>query len=173
MPNAVEKDLKNWFVDAKKIVVAGIGNPIRSDDYVGLKIIENLRGKVPETVCLLECETVPENYLSEIENFKPTHVLLVDAAFLELKPGEASLVDSERMMDYSAISTHALPLKIFCEHLKKATDAKIGLLLIEPKNMDFGEGLSVEVEAEAERLTKLLLELLVQRPLFFSKRSWR
>lgn len=173
MPNAVEKDLKNWFVDAKKIVVAGIGNPIRSDDYVGLKIIENLRGKVPETVCLLECETVPENYLSEIENFKPTHVLLVDAAFLELKPGEASLVDSERMMDYSAISTHALPLKIFCEHLKKATDAKIGLLLIEPKDMDFGEGLSVEVEAEVERLTKLLLELLVQRPLFFSKRSWR
>jgi Ni,Fe-hydrogenase maturation factor len=64
-------------------------------------------------------------------------------------------------------------LKIFCEHLKKATDAKIGLLLIEPKDMDFGEGLSVEVEAEAERLTKLLLELLVQRPLFFSKRSWR
>jgi hydrogenase 3 maturation protease len=173
MPNSVEKDLKNWFVDAKKIVVAGIGNPIRSDDYVGLKIIESLRGKVPETVCLLECETVPENYLSEIENFKPTHVLLVDAAFLELKPGEASLVDSERMMDYSAISTHALPLKIFCEHLKKATDAKIGLLLIEPKDMDFGEGLSVEVEAEAERLTKLLLELLVQRPLFFSKRSWR
>jgi hydrogenase 3 maturation protease len=172
MPNAVEKDLKNWFVDAKKIVVAGIGNPIRSDDYVGLKIIENLRGKVPETVCLLQCETVPENYLSEIENFKPTHVLLVDAAFLELKPGEASLVDSERMMDYSAISTHALPLKIFCEHLKKATAAKIGLLLSEPKDMDFGEGLSVEVEAEAERLTKLLLELLVQRPLFFSKRSW-
>ncbi|HEX7482825.1 MAG TPA: hydrogenase 3 maturation endopeptidase HyCI [Candidatus Bathyarchaeia archaeon] len=172
MSNVVEKDLKNWFADAKKIVVAGIGNPIRSDDYVGLKIVENLRGKVPETVCLLECETVPENYLSEIEKFKPTHVLLVDAAFLELKPGEASLVDAERMMDYSAISTHALPLKIFCEHLKKTTDAKIGLLLIEPKNMEFGEGLSVEVEAAAERLTKLFLELLVQRPLFFSKRSW-
>ena len=172
MSNAVEKDLKNWFADAKKIVVVGIGNPIRTDDYVGLKIVENLRGKVPETVCLLECETVPENYLSDIEKFKPTHVLLVDAAFLELKPGEASLVDAERMMDYSAISTHALPLKIFCEHLKKATNAKIGLLLIEPKNMEFGEGLSVEVEAQAERLTKLLLELLVQRPLFFSKRSW-
>jgi len=170
---SIGEDLKNWFAEAKKIVVAGIGNPIRSDDYVGLKIVENLRGKVPETVCLLECETVPENYLSEIEKFKPTHVLLVDAAFLELKPGEASLVNAERMMDYSAISTHALPLKIFCEHLKKATDAKIALLLIEPKNVEFGEGLSVEVEAQAEKLTKLLLELLVQRPLFFSKRSWR
>jgi hydrogenase 3 maturation protease len=170
--NVVEKDLKNWFADAKKIVLAGIGNPIRSDDYVGLKIVENLRGKVPDTVSLLECETVPENYLSEIEKFKPSHIMLIDAAFLELKPGEASLVDAERMVDYSAISTHALPLKIFCEHLKKTTDAKIGLLLIEPKNMEFGEGLSAEVEAEAEWLTKLLLELLVQRPLFFSKRSW-
>lgn len=172
MVNAVEQDLKNWFMGSKKIVVAGIGNPIRSDDYVGLKIVETLRSKVPDSVCLLECETVPENYLSEIEKFKPSHVLLIDAAFLELKPGEASLVNAERMMDYSAISTHALPLKIFCEHLKKETNAKIGLLLIEPKKMEFGEGLSVEVEAQAERLTKLLLELLVQRPLFFSKRSW-
>lgn len=173
MSKTVEQDLKDWLADAKKIVVAGIGNPIRTDDYVGLKIVENLRGKVPENVSLLECETVPENYLSEIEEFKPSHILLIDAAFLELKPGEARLVDAERMMDYSAISTHALPLKIFCEHLKKMIDTKIGLLLIEPKNMEFGEGLSVEVEAEAERLTKLLLELLVERPLFFSKRSWR
>lgn len=173
MSNVVKEDLKNWFADAKKIVLAGIGNPIRSDDYVGLKIVENLRGKVPENVRLLECETVPENYMSDIEKFKPTHILLVDAAFLELKPGEASLVDAERMMDYSTISTHALPLKIFCEHLKKTTEAKIGLLLIEPKNIEFGEGLSVEVQAEAEKLTKLLIDLLVQRPLFFSKRSWR
>lgn len=173
MSNVVKEDLKNWFADAKKIVLAGIGNPIRSDDYVGLKIVENLRGKVPENVRLLECETVPENYMSDIEKFKPTHILLVDAAFLELKPGEASLVDAERMMDYSTISTHALPLKIFCEHLKKTTEAKIGLLLIEPKNIEFGEGLSVEVQAEAEKLTKLLIDLLVQCPLFFSKRSWR
>jgi hydrogenase 3 maturation protease len=167
----IEKDLKNWFADAKKVVVAGIGNPIRSDDYVGLRIVEGLKDNVPESVCLLECETVPENYLMDIEDFKPTHILLIDAAFLELNPGEASLVRSERMVDYSAISTHALPLKIFCEHIKKATDAKIGLLLIEPKNIEFGEGLTVEVEAAAERLIKMLLELLVQRPLFFSKRN--
>ena len=76
---------------AKKIVIAGIGNPIRSDDYVGLKIVQDLQGKVSEKVCLLECETVPESYLLDIEKFNPTHVLLIDAAFLGLKPGEASL----------------------------------------------------------------------------------
>ena len=156
----VENELKNWFAGAKKVVVAGIGNPIRSDDYVGLKIVQDLQGKVPENVCLLECETVPESYILDIEQFKPTHVLLIDAAFLGLKPGEASLLDTEKIADFPAITTHMLPLRIFCEYVKQATGAKIALLLVEPKCMEFGEGLSVETQAAAERLTKLLLELL-------------
>ena len=160
MSAAIEQNLKNWFADAKKIVVAGIGNPIRSDDYVGMKIVQGLQGKVTEKVCLLECETVPESYLLDIEAFNPTHVLLIDAAFLGLKPGEASLVDTERIANLPAITTHILPLRIFCDYIKKATGAKIGLLLVEPKNMEFGEGLSVEVAATAQRLAVLLLELL-------------
>jgi hydrogenase 3 maturation protease len=157
---AIEHNLKNWFADAKKIVVAGIGNPIRSDDYVGMNIVQGLQGKVTGKVCLLECETVPESYLLDIEAFNPTHVLLIDAAFLGLKPGQASLVDTERIANLPAITTHILPLRIFCDYIKKATGAKIGLLLVEPKRMEFGEGLSVEVEATAQRLTMLLLELL-------------
>ncbi len=160
MADSIEKELKIWLAEAKNIVVAGIGNPIRSDDYVGLKIVEDLRGKVPENVCLLECETVPESYLLDIEKFNPTHVLLIDAAFLGRKPGKASLVDAGKVVDFSAISTHALPLRIFCDYLKKATGAKIALLLVEPKSMEFGEGLSAEVHAAAERLTKVLLALL-------------
>ena len=166
MAGKVEAELKKWFVDAEKIVIAGIGNPIRKDDYVGLKIVQNLQGKVPENVCLLECETVPESYLLDIEQFKPTHVLLIDAAFLGLKPGEANLVETEKIEDFPAITTHMLPLKIFCEYIKQATGAKIALLLIEPKSMEFGEGLSVEVEAAAEHLTTVLLSCLV-RVLFF------
>jgi hydrogenase 3 maturation protease len=160
MAGEIERELENWFADAKKVVVAGIGNPIRSDDYVGLNIVEKLKGKLPGTVCLLECETVPESYLLDIEEFNPTHVLLIDAAFLGLNPGEVSLVDAEKITDFSAITTHMLPLRIFCEYVKQATGAKIALLLIEPKSMEFGEGLTAEVQAVAESLTKILLELL-------------
>ena len=160
MAEEIEKELKNWFADAKKVVIAGIGNPIRSDDYVGLKIVEKLKGKLPETVCLLECETVPESYLLDIEEFHPSHVLLIDAAFLGLNPGEASLGDAEKIADFSAITTHLLPLRIFCDYVKQATGAKIALLLIEPKSVEFGEGLTAEVQAAAERLTKILLGLL-------------
>ena len=160
MAGGIEKELENWFAGRKKVVIAGIGNPIRTDDYVGLNLVEELKGKLPETVCLLEAETVPESYLLDIEEFNPSHVLLIDAAFLGLNPGEASLLEAEKIVDYSAITTHLLPLRIFCDYIKQATGAKIALLLIEPKSMEFGEGLTAEVHVAAERLAKILLGLL-------------
>ncbi len=156
----IESELRNWLFGAKKIVVAGIGNPIRCDDYVGLKIIEDMQGRVSENVQLLECETVPESFLLDIEEFSPTHVLLVDAAILGLTPGEVRLVAAEKVVAFSAVTTHVLPLRVFCEYVNKVTGAKIGLLLIEPKCMEFSEGLSKEVKATAESVTKILLKVL-------------
>jgi len=160
MAENLEKDLKNWLGNAIKLVIVGIGNPIRKDDYVGLKIVENLKGNLSEKVLLLEAETVPENFLLDIEEFSPTHVILIDAAFLGLSPGEVSLVEAEKIVDYSSITTHLLPMRIFCEYVRQATGAKIALLLVEPKDMGFGEGLTVEVQEAAERLTKVLIDLL-------------
>ncbi|MCW4004832.1 MAG: hydrogenase 3 maturation endopeptidase HyCI [Candidatus Bathyarchaeota archaeon] len=159
MPDKIEKKLKDWLDGAKRVVIAGIGNPIRQDDYIGLKIVEDLKNKLSKNVLLLECETVPESYLLDIEEFNPTNVLLVDAAFLGLKPGQVRLVDAESIVDFSAVTTHILPLRLFCEYVKQATGAKIGLLLVEPKNMEFGEGLSSEVQATAKKLTEVLLGL--------------
>ena len=160
MVDAIEKELKQWFSGSKKIVIAGIGNPIRSDDYVGLKIVESLRGNISENVLLLECETVPESYLLDIEKFNPTHVLLIDAAYLGLKPGEASLVDVDAIAGFSAVSSHVLPLRIFCEYVAQATGARVGLLLVEPVSMEFGEGLSAQIAVVAERIERVLVGLL-------------
>ena len=160
MAGAIKKELENWFSDAKKIAVAGIGNPIRSDDFVGTKIVQDLVGKVSENVRLIECETVPESYLLDIEEFKPSHVLLIDAALLDLAPGEACLFSPEQVAGFSAVSSHVLPLRVFSEYLKQSTGAKIALLLIQPKNVEFGEGLSLEVQAAAERIARLLQDLL-------------
>jgi Ni,Fe-hydrogenase maturation factor len=38
--------------------------------------------------------------------------------------------------------------------------AKIALLLIEPKNAEFGEGLTPEIQGAAEKITTILLNLL-------------
>jgi hydrogenase 3 maturation protease len=156
----VQEELKKWLTNAEGVVIAGIGNPIRTDDFAGVKIVQDLQGKVPERVYLIECETVPESFLQQIVEFNPTHVLLIDAAILGLQPGETRLIDPERVTAFPAISTHMLPLRIFCEYITAATKAKIALLLIEPKNVEFGEGLTPEVQVTAEKIAKMLLKLL-------------
>jgi len=156
----VEKELKTWLSNAEKVVVAGIGNPIRMDDFVGTKIVQDLWGKVSDGVYLIECETVPENFMQPIIDFNPTHVLLIDAAILGLKPGNSRLIRPERLMAFPAYSTHALPLGMFCGYLAKMTKANIALLLVEPKKADFGEGLTLEVEASAQNIVDSLLRVL-------------
>jgi len=159
---SVQDALKKWFAGAEKVVVAGIGNPIRRDDFVGVKIVQDLKGKVSKNVCLIECETVPESFMQEIVDLKPSHVLLIDAAMLGLKPGETRLVFPEQVTDFPAITTHVLPLRIFCEYVTKMAGAKIALLLIQPKNTEFGEGLTPEVQVAAEKIVVILQKLLCE-----------
>jgi hydrogenase 3 maturation protease len=156
----VQKELKKWLSDARRVVVAGIGNPIRMDDFVGVKIVQDLQGKVSERVYLIECETVPESFIQQIIDFKPSHVLLIDAALLGLEPGDARLINPNQLTVLPAFSTHMLPLRIFCEYLVKTTDAKIALLLIEPEATDFGEGLTPIIEASAQGIARALLNFL-------------
>jgi hydrogenase 3 maturation protease len=156
---SIQDALEKWFAGAERVVVAGIGNPIRKDDFVGVKVVQDLQGKVPENVHLIECETVPESFMQEIVDLKPSHVLLIDAAVLGLKPGETRLVFPEQVTNFPAITTHMLPLRIFCEYITKMTEAKIALLLVEPENTEFGEGLMPKVQKAAEKITKILLEL--------------
>jgi hydrogenase 3 maturation protease len=157
----VKKELKKWLLGAEKVVIAGIGNPIRMDDFVGVKIVQELRRNgVSDKVYLIECETVPESFIQEIVDFNPTHILLIDAAILGLKPGKSRLIKPEQLTDFPAFSTHMLPLRIFCEYLGKTTKAKIALLLIEPQKTDFGEGLTSEINATAKKIVDFLIELL-------------
>ncbi|MGC8998449.1 MAG: hydrogenase 3 maturation endopeptidase HyCI [Candidatus Bathyarchaeia archaeon] len=160
MEGSFEKKLREWLSNAERVVVAGVGNPIRMDDFVGVKIVHDLHGKVSEKVLLIECETVPESFIQQILDFRPTHVLLIDAAVMGLEPGNCRLVKPEHLKVFPAISTHILPLRVFCDYLSKTLEAKIALLLIEPKETDFGEGLSGEVEAAAGRIVNLLMSIL-------------
>ncbi len=155
-----ERDLTAWLGGAASVVVAGIGNEIRRDDFVGVKIVQDLKGKVGEKVELIECETVPESFMDEISDFRPSHVLLIDAAILGLKPGEVRLYDPCKIINMPAISTHSLPVRVFCDYVTELTKARIALLLIEPKDTEFGEGLSNEVSRAAARVAKVLLEIL-------------
>lgn len=155
-----EKELQMWLRSAKKVVVAGIGNSLRKDDYVGVRVVEELRDKISKSVFLIECESVPENYVDKIVEFKPTHVLLIDAALLDAEPGAFKLVDVEQIATWPPVSTHALPLRIFCDYVAETTGAEIALIGIQPENADFGEGMTERLESTAKVLAELLIKAL-------------
>ncbi len=156
----LEIRMREWFYGLHTVVIAGIGNSLRKDDYVGVEVVRHLKNRVPPNVHIIECETVPESFTQSIEELKPSHVLIVDAAFIDSKPGDSRLVSPQKLQEQQAISTHALPLRIFCEYLLQTTEAKIALLVIQPQDTSFGEGLTKGLKSTAKQLAELLLKIL-------------
>ena len=129
------------------------------DPFVGVKITKSLRSEARENVMIIESETVPESFIEAIVEFDPTHILLFDAGSFGGKPGETKLVYPTKCSE-PAVSSHLLPLSLFCNYLQLALEAKIAMVIIQPKTTDFGEGLSTEVEKTAVALKETLLSLL-------------
>ena len=156
----IKHSLTEWLTGAKKVVVAGIGNPFRRDDFVGVEIVRNLKNKVSDAVFLIEAETIPESYMQQITDFKPTHILLVDAAIISKEAGTAQLAETKQLMRTTSISTHTLPLRIFCDYITQTTGAEIALLVIQPQDTSFGEGLTPKLKQAAKNLAVTLQEVL-------------
>ncbi len=156
----MEPMLRKWFAGAERVVVAGIGNPFRRDDFVGVEVVRKLQNKVSEAVFLIEAETIPESYIQKIITFRPTHIMLIDAGIINRKPGTLHLADTKELIRKSSISTHTLPLRIFCDYLTKSTHARISILAIQPQDTSFGEGLTPKVRQTASNLASTLQRVL-------------
>jgi hydrogenase 3 maturation protease len=158
--SSVKNELRKWFSESQRIVIVGIGNPLRKDDYVGVMIVRKLKGNSIPHVHLFECETVPESFMQQIIELKPSHILIIDAAILNIKPGDYRLVKPDELLETQAVSTHMLPLRIFCQYLINETKAEMILLLIQPKDVSFGEGITPELEKTVTHTAKLLQKIL-------------
>ncbi len=154
-----EMDLRNWLRGYSKLVILGIGNSMRGDDALGLEIVEQLKGKVPQNVVLFAGETTPERFSAKIARLKSTHVLLIDAAHFDAEPGETRLVPPSEI-DGVALSTHTAPLYILAEVIEKRARAKVMLLGVQPKRVHFGEQMTPEAHKAAKKVAKIIVEIL-------------
>ena len=153
------RQLAYWLRDSGVIVIMGIGNPIRRDDFVGMATVRQLERIAPKNVRVIEAGEVPESYLGRVEELRPSHVLMIDAAEMGEHPGSVRLVSPRKIEGFS-LSTHTLPLSVVSEYLAKRTKAKIALLAIQPKDLDFGEGLSSELSERVGTLAKAIGEAI-------------
>lgn len=134
---------------------------MRRDDAVGLRVVDNMLGRVHEAVELIRAETVPESFTATIRRAEPSHVLLVDAGEFGGEPGEGRLVEAQRAEGLS-ISTHSLPLKVLAAFLEGSTEAKVALLAIQPKVVEFGEEMTPELTEAAEEISQMLIQSLAE-----------
>jgi hydrogenase 3 maturation protease len=151
--------LASWLSGAERVAVVGVGSRIRSDDAVGVVIVEGMMGGVPPDVALLICETSPESCTSSIRRGRPTHILIIDAAEIHSAPGSAELVDP-KMTTGSTFSTHTLPLRILSEYIEQETGASIRLLAIQPKSIAFGTCLTDALSNAASAYSNILIDVL-------------
>jgi len=166
----LERGLVNWIADGKRVAVVGVGNEMRRDDAVGVHVTRKLRGKLSRQFRLIEARTIPESYIDKVREFKPTHVLIIDAAQLGTNPGDSRLLSPRKVKGLS-ISTHTLPLNVFAEFVERETGSKVKILAIQPKDLEFGEGMTDELARTAEELTSILVR--VDESLGRKRRAWK
>jgi hydrogenase 3 maturation protease len=144
-------------VEARKVVVLGVGNPMRGDDGLGPALAERLQSKVRATV--INAEEVPENYLGKIVAAQPQVVMIVDALDIGLSPGDVALVEVDRLGGASP-STHSASLSLCGQYLRKETQADVFLLGVQPLQTGLGAPLSPAVEATINLIENVLQQLL-------------
>jgi hydrogenase 3 maturation protease len=140
-----------------KVLILGVGNPLRGDDGAGPYLIERLRGCVHAT--LLDCEDVPENFLGLIAENQPGSVLLIDAIDLGMTPGATALLEGDELEGVS-LSTHHSSLQLFIKCLKAETGTNVLVMGIQPKSTRFGDGISSEVKETLDLLHPIIKSAL-------------
>jgi len=161
----LEKRLRKILEGCSRIAVLGIGSELCADDAAGILLVRQLRARISaHPFDSLEFEgfeggNAPENTTGFISAFKPSHILLVDAAEIGASVGECREIATEEIPDI-CFSTHTLPLKIIVDYLGKATGAIISVIGIQPGNLDFGNPATPEIDNGVKRLSGLLHRIM-------------
>lgn len=142
-----------------KVAIVAIGNILRGDDGLGPKLIEMLKERQTKAF-LFDCGTAPENYIFPILSTACGTVILIDAADLNITPGQAKVFDLNQISDVS-FSTHNPSPRLFTDLLKLGKEElNIFVISVQPKTTALGEGVSEEVLAGLDGLANSLSQVL-------------
>lgn len=166
----LQKYLEERLGNAQKLVVLGAGSLQCADDAAGVLVASRLKERFNEEeftqLRIYEGYTAPENFTGEIKRFKPSHVIILDAADLKEEPGNVMVIEPE-VINGVSFSTHMLPLKVMTDYIKKETGCQIIVLGIQPIDVTYGGKISPEimdaVDDVANIIGKVIAELDLKR----------
>jgi hydrogenase 3 maturation protease len=134
-----EEELKALLKGAKKTVVMAVGDELDPRDCLGHLAGRRVSALNLKGVDVLLTSQMPENFTSVVRRMKPSHVVLIDAAQMGRSPGDVAIIDSGKI-SATRVSTHALPLSVLMDYLKKELKVKVALIGIQPTSSEeYGE----------------------------------
>jgi len=139
-----------------KIVILGIGNPVKGDDAAGMIFVEKI-----ERLDRFECikgGLFPENYTGEIILKKPDTLIIIDAINMNGSPGDIVLLKPEQLKDES-FASHGTPISVLIKYLSNFIKDNIYILGIQPKVVNVGNQLSKEVLESVDTLEKIFTDI--------------
>jgi hydrogenase 3 maturation protease len=144
----------------RNVIILGVGDPMRGDDGFGPALVKRLQNKLQAT--LIDAGDVPENYLGLIDASPSDTIIVVNAADIGGKPGEAALLQTGQL-DTATLTTHNPGLRLFAKVLRSTTRAEVVVLAVQPEMTAFGAPLTPRLNAALERLEQMLVQLLPTR----------
>ena len=131
-------------------LVLCIGNRDGGDDAVGPYIADELEKK--NSIDVIDCGTIPENYTAIVKQKKPKQLILIDAVDMGLHPGEIRIVPKEKI-GRMHISTHGIPLSVLIDYLEQFVKHVV-LIGIQPQSMT--GIITNDVRRSGEKLIELI-----------------
>jgi hydrogenase 3 maturation protease len=132
-----------------KRLVLTVGNAMMGDDAAGPLLAKRMAGSPIDGWDVFDGGSMPENYIHQIREMSPEQILVVDAADMDLAPGEIRIISDEKLDDPFIMTTHTLPLSYLIQSLRESTP-KVELLGIQPDVVAFSFPVSPEVKQAVE-----------------------
>ncbi len=99
--------LKKFLENSDNLVILGIGNELRGDDFIGSLLARRFSKLFKESnnIMVFDGGTVPENYTGAIKKENPTEIILIDAADMGKEAGYIKIIELNRNCQLSFINT--------------------------------------------------------------------
>jgi hydrogenase maturation protease len=145
------------------VILIGIGNEFRSDDFVGIMTVREIKEQMRPEAQIIE-ESGEGSKLMEAWNDAKA-VVLIDAISSHATPGTISRIDLNEMTipkNMRLFTTHAFGVAQAVELARGigSMPAKIILFGIEGKNFSLGFSVSSEVRSSMKRFEQMIIDEL-------------
>jgi len=145
-----------------KLVIVGLGNELRSDDFVGsyiaLKLIDRQsKNKLSTNFCILDAKDNVESFITRIAAMEPDQVIFIDSCEFQGEPGEMQIAPVSQSQ-YPFFTTHGVPVKLLAQQFLPRSQC--WLLAIQPKVTALGSGLSPTIKLEADSAVDAISRIL-------------